>query len=466
MALGGGFVKPGRVVAGRVRSGYEYLQCMMNWPFGAVSAPGPKDTTMAVVVMKFGGTSVANVERIKNVARHVKREVDAGNQVAVVVSAMTGVTNQLVSWVREASVLHDAREYDAVVASGEMVTAGLLAIVLQSLGIQARSWQGWQVPVLTDKAHGSARILEIEGSELRRRLAGGEVAVITGFQGIEPERRRVATLGRGGSDTSAVAMAIALKADICDIYTDVDGVYTTDPRVVPKARRLPKVSYEEMLEMASLGSKVLQTRSVELAMVHGMRTRVLSSFVSPDAIPAVGGSSNWEDIGTIVCGEDEIVEQQVVSGIAFAKDEAKVTIVKVADKPGIAASIFGALADANVNVDMIVQNLSADGKHTDMTFTVQAAELPRTLEVLKAAKGAIGYFEVKSSADVVKVSVIGVGMRSHAGVAAQMFKALAEKGINILAITTSEIKISVLIDAAYAELAVRTLHTLYGLDKD
>ncbi len=421
---------------------------------------------MAVVVMKFGGTSVANVERIKNVAQHVKREVDAGNQVAVVVSAMTGVTNQLVAWVREASILHDAREYDAVVASGEMVTAGLLAIVLQSIGIQARSWQGWQVPVLTDKAHGSARIVGIEGDEIRKRLAGGEVAVITGFQGIEPERKRIATLGRGGSDTSAVALAIALKADICDIYTDVDGVYTTDPRVVPKARRMPKVSYEEMLEMASLGSKVLQTRSVELAMVHRMRTRVLSSFVSPDAIPAVGGASNWEDIGTIVCDEDEIVEQQVVSGIAFAKDEAKVTIVKVADKPGIAARIFGALADANVNVDMIVQNLSADGKHTDMTFTVQASELPRTLEVLKGAKAEIGYFEVKSSADVVKVSVIGVGMRSHAGVAAQMFKALADKGINILAITTSEIKISVLIDAVYAELAVRTLHTLYGLDKD
>jgi aspartate kinase len=421
---------------------------------------------MAVVVMKFGGTSVANVERIKNVARHVKREVDAGNQVAVVVSAMTGVTNQLVAWVREASVLHDAREYDAVVASGEMVTAGLLAIALQSIGIQARSWQGWQVPVITDKAHGAARITGIEGEELRRRLAAGEVAVVTGFQGIEPERNRIATLGRGGSDTSAVALAIALKADICDIYTDVDGVYTADPRVVAKARRLPKVSYEEMLEMASLGSKVLQTRSVELAMVHRMRTRVLSSFVAPDAMPAVGGSNNWEDVGTIVCDEDEIVEQQVVSGIAYAKDEAKVTIVKVADKPGIAARIFGPLAEANVNVDMIVQNLSADGKHTDMTFTVQAAELPRTLEVIKGARADIGYFDIKSSADVVKVSVIGVGMRSHAGVAAMMFKALAEKGINILAITTSEIKISVLIDAAYAELAVRTLHTLYGLDKD
>jgi aspartate kinase len=421
---------------------------------------------MAVVVMKFGGTSVANVERIKNVARHVKREVDAGNQVAVVVSAMTGVTNQLVGWVREASVLHDAREYDAVVASGEMVTAGLLAICLQAIGVQARSWQGWQVPVITDKAHGSARITKIDGTVLRKRLAGGEVAVVTGFQGIEPERNRIATLGRGGSDTSAVALAIALKADICDIYTDVDGVYTTDPRVVPKARRMAKVSYEEMLEMASLGSKVLQTRSVELAMVHRMRTRVLSSFVAPDAMPAVGSGNNWEEIGTIVCDEEEIVEQQVVSGIAYAKDEAKVTILKVADKPGIAARIFGPLADANINVDMIVQNVNTDGRHTDMTFTVQAAELPRTLEVLKGAKAEIGYFDVASSADVVKVSVIGVGMRSHAGVAAMMFKALADKGINILAITTSEIKISVLIDSAYAELAVRTLHTLYDLDKD
>ncbi len=421
---------------------------------------------MPVVVMKFGGTSVANVERIRNAACHVKREVDAGNRVAVIVSAMAGVTNQLVSWVRETSLLHDAREYDAVVASGEQVTAGLMAIVLQSLGVQARSWQGWQIPILTDDAHGAARIAEIRAEEISRRFEHGEVAVITGFQGIEPERKRISTLGRGGSDTSAVAMAIALKADVCDIYTDVDGVYTTDPRIVPKARRLPKVSYEEMLEMASLGSKVLQTRSVELAMVHRLRTRVLSSFSRPEAIGPVRGDGEWQDIGTIVCDEDEIVESQVVSGIAYAKDEAKVTIVKVADKPGVAASVFGPLAEANINVDMIVQNLSADGRHTDMTFTVQAAELPRTLEVIKRAREVIGYFDIKSSADVVKVSVIGVGMRSHAGVAAQMFKGLAAKGINILAITTSEIKISVLIDAAYAELAVRTLHSLYGLDKD
>ncbi|MGE8941025.1 aspartate kinase [Leptospira interrogans] len=417
---------------------------------------------MAILVMKFGGTSVANVERIRNVARHVKREVDAGNQVAVVVSAMAGATNQLVGWVREADMLHDAREYDAIVASGEQVTAGLLAIVLQSIGVPARSWQGWQIPILTDNAHGAARIMEVRADEIKRRLAQGEVAVITGFQGIEPERQRIATLGRGGSDTSAVAIAIALGADVCDIYTDVDGVYTSDPRIVPHAKRMPKVSYEEMLEMASLGSKVLQTRSVELAMVYGMRTRVLSSFAAPESIEPVRGGNDWQDIGTLVCDEEEIVESQVVSGIAYAKDEAKITIMQVADKPGVAASVFGPLAKANINVDMIVQNLSADGKHTDMTFTVGASELPKALDVLRGA----GFSDVKSSADVVKVSVIGVGMRSHAGVAADMFKALSEKGINILAITTSEIKISVLIHSDYAELAVRTLHTLYGLDKD
>ena len=418
---------------------------------------------MAVVVMKFGGTSVATVERIRNVARHVKREVDAGNKVAVVVSAMSGATNQLVAWVREASLLHDTRESDAVVATGEQVTAGLLAIVLQSMGLQARSWQGWQIPIHTSDAHGSARILDIKGDDLAARIHGGEIAVVTGFQGIEPDTGRISTLGRGGSDTSAVALAVALHADVCDIYTDVDGVYTTDPRIVAKAKRLPKVSYEEMLEMASLGSKVLQTRSVELAMVHRMKVRVLSSFIAPEGMEPVR-LGELENIGTMVCDEDEIVEQQVVSGIAYAKDEAKVTILKVADKPGVAARIFGPLADASINVDMIVQNVAPDGKSTDMTFTVQAAELPRTLEVLKAAKSDIGYFDVISSADVVKISVIGIGMRSHAGVAAQMFKALAEKGINIQAISTSEIKISVLIDAAYAELAVRTLHTLYGLD--
>jgi aspartate kinase len=420
---------------------------------------------MSFLVMKFGGTSVANLERIRNVSRHVKREVDAGNKVAVVVSAMAGVTNQLVAWVREASPLHDAREYDAVVATGEQVTAGLLAIVLQSIGIQARSWQGWQIPIITDSAHGVARIKEIPGDKIRARLEQGEVAVITGFQGIEPDRNRVSTLGRGGSDTSAVAVAVAARADLCDIYTDVDGVYTTDPRIVPRARRLPKVSYEEMLEMASLGSKVLQTRSVELAMLHRMRVRVLSSFIAPDALKPARPDS-WDEVGTIICGEDEIVEQRVVSGIAYAKDEARVSIIRVEDKPGVAARVFGPLAEANINVDMIVQNTSSDGKHTDMTFTVQEADLARTLEVLKAAKKDIGYFEVKSSSDVAKVSVIGVGMRSHSGVAAQMFKALAERGINILAISTSEIKISVLIDAAYAELAVRTLHALYELGKD
>ncbi len=418
---------------------------------------------MAVVVMKFGGTSVADVERIKNVARHVKREVDAGNKVAVVVSAMAGATNQLVAWVNEASPLADKREYDAVVASGEQVTAGLTAIVLQSMGVKARSWQGWQVPIETNTAHGAARIAGIAGEDLRRSLDQGEVAVITGFQGIEPKTKRLATLGRGGSDTSAVAIAVALKADVCDIYTDVDGVYTTDPRIVPKARRLPKVSYEEMLEMASLGSKVLQTRSVELAMVYRVRLRVLSSFVAPDKMSPVRLDS-LEDIGTIVTDEDEIVEQQVVSGIAYAKDEAKVTILNVADKPGVAARIFGPLSEANINVDMIVQNVAPDGKSTDMTFTVQAAELSRALDVLRAAETDIGKFEVRSSADVAKISVIGIGMRSHAGVAAEMFKALADKGINILAISTSEIKISVLIDAAYAELAVRTLHSMYGLD--
>ncbi|MCH9808244.1 MAG: aspartate kinase [Alphaproteobacteria bacterium] len=418
---------------------------------------------MAVVVMKFGGTSVANVDRIKNVARHVKREFAAGNKVAVVLSAMAGTTNQLVEWVREISPLYDAREYDAVVASGEQVTAGLLAIALQAEGIPARSWQGWQIPIETDAAHGAARIAEIDGSHLRERIDTGEVAVVTGFQGIEPETGRIATLGRGGSDTSAAAVAVAIKADVCDIYTDVDGVYTTDPRIVPLARRIPKISYEEMLEMASLGSKVLQTRSVELAMVYGLRLRVLSSFAEPDSLPPVE-IGNLENIGTTVCSEDEIVETQVVSGIAYAKDEAKVTILKLEDKPGVAARIFGPLSKAAINVDMIVQNVTPDGAHTDMTFTVQAAELPRALEVIDKVKQDLGNFEVKSSDDVVKISIIGIGMRSHAGVAAKMFQTLSDKGINILAISTSEIKVSVLINADYAELAVRALHEVYGLD--
>jgi aspartate kinase len=417
---------------------------------------------MVLLVMKFGGTSVADIGRIRNVALHVKREVDAGNHVAVVVSAMAGAPNQLVAWTREAAPLHDAREYDAVVATGEQVTSGLLAIVLQSMGIQARSWAGWQIPIETDKAHGAARITNINAARLKERLEGGEVAVITGFQGLGPDNR-VTTLGRGGSDTSAVAVAAALNADRCDIYTDVDGVYTTDPRIVPKARRLDRISYEEMLEMASLGAKVLQTRSVELAMTQGVRLQVRSSFDDPAACtPAAKG--NLADTGTLVCDEDEILEQHVVSGIAYAKDEAKVTLVRVADKPGVAASVFGPLAEANINVDMIVQNVSEDGRHTDMTFTVPSGDLQRALDVISKARDHIGYFDLRGATDVVKISVIGVGMRSHAGVAAQMFKALADKGINIEAISTSEIKISVLIDAAYAELAIRTLHTLYGLD--
>ncbi len=416
---------------------------------------------MAVLVMKFGGTSVADLDRIRNVAKHVKREVDAGHRCAVVVSAMAGHTNQLVEWTRHASALHDAREYDTVVAAGEQVTAGLLAIALQAIGISARSWLGWQIPIKTDNAHGVARIADIAANELRDRLGRGEVAVIAGFQGISPNGR-ITTLGRGGSDTSAVAVAAALRADRCDIYTDVDGVYTTDPRIVPKAQRLDKISYEEMLEMASLGAKVLQTRSVELAMVHRVRIQVRSSFEAPESCPAFG--DNQAAPGTLVCDEEDIVEQRVVSGIAYAKDEAKVTLLRVADKPGVAARVFGPLAEANINVDMIVQNVSDDGRFTDMTFTVPAADLHRAMAVLESAKTQIGYSDLRGATDIVKVSVIGVGMRSHAGVAAQMFSALAEKGINIEAISTSEIKISVLIDAAYAELAVRTLHSLYGLD--
>jgi len=417
---------------------------------------------MALLVMKFGGTSVADLDCIRNVARHVKRETEAGNQCAVVLSAMAGFTNQLVEWTREASPLHDAREYDTVVSAGEQITAGLLAIVLQSMGIQARSWLGWQIPIHTDNAHGSARISDIEAGELKLRLGRGEVAVMAGFQGVGPDNR-ITTLGRGGSDTSAVALAAALGADRCDIYTDVDGIYTADPRVVPAARRLHRVAYEEMLEMASQGAKVLQTRSVELAMVYRVPLQVRSSFDSPDGV-ASGQDGGNAVPGTLVCDEEEIMEQQVVSGIAYTKDEAKVTLLRVADKPGIAASVFGPLADAGINVDMIVQNISDDGRYTDMTFTVQATDLDKALDVLKKVKDEIGYKDLRGSTDIVKVSVIGIGMRSHAGVAAQMFKALAEKGINIEAISTSEIKVSILIDAAYAELAARTLHSLYGLD--
>jgi aspartate kinase len=416
---------------------------------------------MARLVMKFGGTSVADLDRIRNVASHVEREVKAGHEVAVVVSAMAGKTNELVGWCRDASPLHDAREYDAVVASGEQVTAGLLAIALQTLGIPARSWQGWQIPILTSDAHGAARILEIDGAELIRRFEERqEVAVVTGFQGIQQATGRITTLGRGGSDTSAVAIAAAIGADRCDIYTDVDGVYTTDPRVVPKARRLDKVAFEEMLELASLGAKVLQVRSVELGMVHNVRIFVRSSFEKPDEIDPHGTPP-----GTLICGEEEIVEQQVVTGIAFSKDEAQISIRRVEDKPGVAAAIFGPLAEASINVDMIVQNVSADNATTDLTFTVPAADYQRSMDVIEKAKSTIGFDRVDGATDVAKVSVIGIGMRSHAGVAAQAFKALASRNINIRAITTSEIKFSVLIDAAYTELAVRTLHSLYGLDK-
>ena len=410
---------------------------------------------MARLVMKFGGTSVANIERIRNVARHVKREIAAGYEVAVVVSAMSGKTNELVSWVKDANALYDAREYDAVVASGEQVTSGLLAIVLQQMGIPARSWQGWQIPIETDGAHGSARIEKIDGARLIEGFGRKEVAVIAGFQGVDPATGRIATLGRGGSDTSAVAIAAAIKADRCDIYTDVDGVYTTDPRIVHKARRLDKVAFEEMLEMASLGAKVLQVRSVEMAMVHRVKTFVRSSFDDPDN----------PQPGTLICDEEDIVEQQVVTGIAFSKDEAQITLRKVADKPGVAAAIFQPLAEANVNVDMIIQVVSDDAETTDITFTVPAAEFERARTVLEKAKAEVGFSSLQASTDVVKVSAIGVGMRSHAGVAAAAFRALAEKGVNIRAITTSEIKFSVLIDAAYTELAVRTLHSLYGLDK-
>ncbi len=404
---------------------------------------------MARIVMKFGGTSMADVERIKIVARRVKRQVDQGDQVAVVVSAMAGITNQLVRWVNQISPLHDAREYDAVVATGEQVTSGLLALALQEMGVSARSWLGWQIPVATDGVHGRARIRLIETGELVRRFVDGQVAVVAGFQGIGPDRR-VTTLGRGGSDTSAVALAAALEADRCDIYTDVDGVYTCDPRIVAKARKLDKITYEEMLEMASLGAKVLQTRSVEMAMNNRVRVQVLSSF---DDGP-----------GTLVVDEDEIVEKEIVSGIAYSRDEAKITLTKVADKPGVAAAIFGPLAEASINVDMIVQNVSEDGKTTDLTFTVSRTDLDRAVKVLTEHRTRLGYSELQPDASVVKVSVIGVGMRSHAGVALTMFRTLAEKGINIEVISTSEIKVSVLIDEQYLELALRALHTAYGLD--
>ncbi len=407
---------------------------------------------MSRIVMKFGGTSVADLDHIRNVALRVKRQIDMGDQVAVVVSAMAGVTNQLVGWCQALSPLHDAREYDTVVATGEQVTVGLLAIALQGLGIEARSWLGWQVPVMTDDAHGTARIQSIDGTDLIARMQAGQVPVVAGFQGVGSDRR-ITTLGRGGSDTSAVALAAAVHADRCDIYTDVDGVYTTDPRIVPRARKLAKISYEEMLELASVGAKVLQTRSVELAMKERVRVAVLSSFGAPDDASQ----------GTLLVDEDEIVEKEVVAGIAYARDEAKVTVKHVPDRPGVAAAVFGPLAEAHVNVDMIVQNVSDDGT-TDMTFTVAATELPRTLVVLEKARAAIGYTKLITDKDVAKISVVGMGMRSHAGVANKIFRTLAEKGINIEVRSTSEIKVSVLIKQDYTELAVRALHTAYGLD--
>jgi len=415
---------------------------------------------MARIVMKFGGTSVGDVDRIRNVAAHVKREVDAGHQVAVVVSAMSGETNRLVGLARDVARLHDAREYDVVVSAGEQISVGLLAMALQDIGVAARSWLGWQISVQTSDVHGAARIEAIEPEEMEAQFGQGRVAVIAGFQGVS-SANRITTLGRGGSDTSAVAIAAALNADRCDIYTDVDGVYTTDPRMVPAAKKMDRVSYEEMLEMASLGAKVLQTRSVELAMAHNVRLQVRSSFDAPEA------SANGNDIvGTLICDEDEIMETEIVSGIAYARNEAKVTLREVADRPGIAASIFGPLADAAVNVDMIVQNMSADGKTTDVTFTVSQDELERTLGVLKGATADLTFADLQAAPDMAKISIVGVGMRSHAGGAQKMFQVLAEKGINIHVISTSEIKVSVLIDVDYVELAVRALHAAYGLDDE
>jgi len=467
---------------------------------------------MARIVMKFGGTSVADLERIRHAARHIRREALSGHQVAVVVSAMAGQTNQLAQWAQEAAdrakaeaalskaeraaeprpkaaakaarprrgkaaaaaaaaagsgavnsaaELYDLKEYDAILASGEQVTAGLMALVLQAMGLAARSWAGWQLPLLTNNAHSAARIESLATAGLEAALARGEIAVIAGFQGVTAEGR-IATLGRGGSDTSAVAVAAAIKADRCDIYTDVDGVYTTDPRVEPKARRLSRIAFEEMLEMASLGAKVMQVRSVELAMVHKVRTFVRCSFAAPDA-PAQADFANPP--GTLICDEEEILEQKVVTGIAFARDEAQISLRRLADRPGVSAAIFSPLAKAGVNVDMIVQNVSENADRVDMTFTVPKADLAKAVKVLTANRANIGYDVIQSEDGLAKISVIGIGMRSHAGVAATAFEAMAEKGINIRAITTSEIKISILIDSAYTELAVRTLHGIYGLDK-
>ncbi len=416
---------------------------------------------MARIVMKFGGTSMAGSERIRSVAARVKREVAAGNQVAVVVSAMAGETDRLVGFCREASPLYDPREYDVVVSAGEQITSGLLAIALQAIGVPARSWLGWQLPIHTSDAHARARIGTIDTEALDASLSAGEVAVIPGFQGVA-DSGRVTTLGRGGSDTSAVAVAAAMKAERCDIYTDVDGVYTTDPRIVPRARKLARVTYEEMLELASVGAKVLQTRSVGLAMKENVRVQVLSSFTGDDA-PMADTLP-----GTMIVGEEEIddVERQLITGIAHDKNEAKITLASVPDRPGSVAAIFAPLADAGINVDMIVQNVAHSTGSTDVTFTVPAADLARSLDVLGQAKPAIGYDKLVHDTRVAKISVVGVGMKSHAGVASTMFTTLGERGINIQAITTSEIKVSVLIEEDYTELAVRVLHTAYGLDAE
>ncbi|MDB5429889.1 MAG: aspartate kinase [Caulobacter sp.] len=412
------------------------------------------------LVMKFGGTSVADLERIRRVARLVAAEVETGKRVAVVVSAMAGKTNELVAWTDGCGPAAQGLppsddEYDAIVASGEQVTAGLLAMTLRNMGLNARSWMGWQVPIITDDAHGRARIDEIPPEKLVAAMDRGEIAVIAGFQGVDREGR-IATLGRGGSDTSAVAIAAAVGAACCDIYTDVDGVYTTDPRIEAKAKKLARISYEEMLEMASLGAKVLQTRSVELAMAQRVPVRVLSSFVEPGEAPGQG---------TIVCDEEEIVEKRIVSGVAYSRDEAKISLLGLPDHPGVSSTIFGRLADANVNVDMIVQSRARDTNHANMEFTVGKRDAARAVKIVEDAQAEIGFESVAVNEDVAKVSVIGVGMRSHAGVAKTMFTALAEKGVNIQVISTSEIKISVLIDAAYTELAVRALHAAYGLDQ-
>jgi len=416
---------------------------------------------LARIVMKFGGTSMAGTERIRRVAGIVKRQQEAGHEVAVVVSAMAGETDRMVNFCREANALYDPAEYDVVVASGEQVTSGLLALTLQAMGCKARSWLGWQLPIHTDDAHAKARIEGIDADALLASMAAGEIAVIPGFQGLSPHGR-VTTLGRGGSDTSAVAVAAGIKADRCDIYTDVDGVYTTDPRIVAKARKLPLVTYEEMLELASVGSKVLQTRSVSLAMKEKVRVQVLSSFIDENA-PAADTLP-----GTMIVSDEELegsdMERQLITGIAADKNEAKITLTRVADRPGAVAAIFSPLAEANINVDMIIQNVAKEKGETDVTFTVPEADLVRTQAMLEERKDAIGYYRMIADSKVAKISVVGVGMRSHAGVASTMFSTLAERGINIQAISTSEIKVSVLIDADETELAVRVLHTAYGMD--